>query len=382
MITSELSAEGRGGAGIYVHGLSKELVSQGHEVEVIGSADFLRPCTYTVYKLRLSEFPLLGMLAWSIRAAVYARKLAERNRYDVINVHMPVSFLFPMLHRSRTPLIVTRHMAWPLTNPRYALQDKLFYFLIDMLSFARSSRLIVLNKTIARTLRSFGVPDDKIIVIPNGIDWKQFAGAKGIRKTFRSKFHLPKRSDIILTVGRLEKHKGTECLLEAVRMLEPNLRRRVSIVVAGEGPFRSQLTQESRDLQNVSFPGFLSRSDILAFYRESDLFVFTSRGGEGMATVLLEAMAGGLPIVATRVEGTTELIERDFGRIVEHDNPRELASAISELIGDRRGLKNMGAKACMAAKQYDWHVIAGRIVEVFESACRNSTDTRPQPAHS
>jgi glycosyltransferase involved in cell wall biosynthesis len=138
-------------------------------------------------------------------------------------------------------------------------------------------------------------------------------------------------------------------------------------VVAGDGPQRSVLVRESRDIKNVVFTGFLSATDKIDWYKQSDFFVFVSEGSEGMPTVLLEAMAAGLPIISTKVAGATEIIQENFGTSVERGNSTELANAILRFATCGH-LSEMGTNASRCATAYDWSVIVRRVLDVWESS--------------
>jgi glycosyltransferase involved in cell wall biosynthesis len=152
-----------------------------------------------------------------------------------------------------------------------------------------------------------GIPADRIRVIESGVDPSRFPIAPA-PPAERERLGLPADARVIGTVGRLVPEKDHPTLFEVflrVRRAVPGAR----LLLVGDGPLRSELEERSRRLglaDSVSFLG--SRGDVPALYRSMDLMVSTSRW-EGLSNVLLEAMAAGVPVVATRVGGTSRVVE-------------------------------------------------------------------------
>ncbi len=156
-------------------------------------------------------------------------------------------------------------------------------------------------------VRVVGMPADRIRVIESGVDLSRFPTARATAAE-REGLGLPADARVIGTVGRLVPEKDHPTLFEAfllVRRAVPAAR----LLVVGDGPLRAELEARSRSLglaDSVSFLG--SRGDVPALYRSMDLLVSTSRW-EGLSNVLLEAMAAGVPVVATRAGGTGRVVE-------------------------------------------------------------------------
>jgi len=375
MVTCELSADAwSGGSGIYIYTLCKELICHGHNVDVIASVDpgwTLQRTPFNLYELKLSRLHVIGMLKWSIEAYVCSIRLMQTRKYDVVNVHSPLSLLYPLLYMSRVPMITTMHRGWPLTDPRYRLHMKLFSFLTDLISCKKSQKIIVLNKFHGQELLRWGISQKNITYVPNAINQQEFLKKQNDSKVLRERFGVPPEAIVLLCVGRLDKGKGVENLLEAVRIIRNRARRRLWVIIAGHGPLKASLMKRYRDLTNVVFTGSLPRSDIISLYKEADLFVMPSEGGEGMPTVLLEAMAAGLPIVSTRIPGTVEIAEKEFGRLVTPGNPYELARSILDVIADASSLMEMGRRAISWSAQFNWSTVSRLVANVYESCLRS-----------
>lgn len=368
MVTSELDSEGRsGGAGIYAYNLSRELTRQGHHVDFVATVvdtTWNARTPFDVYELKFSRLWMIGMLKWSITAAASASHLINHNHYDVIHVHHPISYMYPLFSISRVPMVATLHTGWAFTNPRETMRRRIFDFFMDLFVCKRCKRVIAMNRhSENHLLRWFS--REKVRYVPNGTNCNEFSKKKD-GSDFRNKLSLHDEI-VVLFTGRLEKGKGVENLLEAWKIVQNSIENRVWLVIVGDGTLREQLMNKARGLRNIVFTGSISRDELIAAYEESDLFVMPSEGGEGMPTVLLEAMAAGLPVIATKIPGIMELGDTEFVRLVPPGHAKELSSALLDFINDPRNLIQMGKKAALFARRFDWSTIASQIVEVYSS---------------
>ena len=192
-----------------------------------------------------------------------------------------------------------------LSGLRVAERAKRWHLWLDRWT----NRLVRWNVCVSEGVRQFsaragGLAEDKLCVIPNGVDAERFATA---RPADLGPFGIPPGAWTAVTVGRLWAQKGHADLVQAVA---PLLREtpRLHLLIVGEGPERGQLTQlvtAQRITSQVHLPGW--QGEVPGILRSCQLFVLPSRW-EGMPNVLLEALAAGLPVVATDVEGVRELL--------------------------------------------------------------------------
>jgi phosphatidylinositol alpha-1,6-mannosyltransferase len=183
---------------------------------------------------------------------------------------------------------------------------------------------------------SWGLDESNVHVIHPGVDTARFhPGPEG--RTLRHRFAQP-GDVVLLSVGRLQRRKGHDTVIAAlpdVRRAVPNVR----YVVAGDGPERQALEQQSRDAgvaEITHFAGSVSESDLPAYYQAADIFVMPNRTDgvdfEGFGMVFLEAAATGIAVVGGRSGGVPEtMIEGQTGRLVDGGSPSELAAALIEL---------------------------------------------------
>jgi len=202
-------------------------------------------------------------------------------------------------------------------------------------------------------------PEQTVGVIPQGAD------TVGITPKTRYDAGVDRPVEL-LTVGRLAKHKGLDVLLAALALLPTDVRWRLTIV--GDGPERGALEAQAAHLRltdRVAFKGWARREALPEIYRANDIFLLPSRE-EGMANVLMESMCAGLPVVATRIAGSSEaVIEGETGRLVPSEDAPALAHAIELLARDPAARERMGrAGRARVESTYSWPVIADQWLDI------------------
>ena len=216
------------------------------------------------------------------------------------------------------------------------------YEALDRRMLRRMDAVVCVSEGQAAKVARAAIPRDRLHVIHNSIDPTRFQnGAAAGRAILEGLFESP-RSAIIAAVGRQSPEKGFDQLVDAARMLARN-DDRIGIVLVGDGPDRSMLEALVRDwsLQSsVVFTGF--RSDVDRLLPGADILAQASHT-EGLPNVVLEACAAGLPVVATDVGGTNEIIEDGVnGYLVPAADPKALASRLLDLVRSRELRHQMG----------------------------------------
>jgi glycosyltransferase involved in cell wall biosynthesis len=206
----------------------------------------------------------------------------------------------------------------------------------------RAADRIVVN---AEMLRPSGRAGERTDVIPSGVDTDRFAPSS-TRAAAKASLGLTAERPLIGTVGRLEPRKGTSTLLAALAVLRAGGRHDAALVVVGDGPLRAELAADAERLGVASHVQLLGdRSDVRDVLEALDVFVLPSRT-EGMSNALLEGMAMALPVVATAVGGTPEVIaDGKSGLLVPADDPKAMAAAIARLLDDAAFATRLGAAA-------------------------------------
>ncbi|OYT49379.1 hypothetical protein B6U83_02280 [Thermoplasmatales archaeon ex4484_36] len=185
------------------------------------------------------------------------------------------------------------------------------------------------------------------IVIPNGVDTDRFRPRSGIR--------LFDGDPVILYVGRLVPKKGVDNLILAMRNVL-KVHRKARLIIVGKGALQKMLRSEAKLAgveSSVSFLGYVPDEELPYIYNSADVFVLPSITGESFGIVLLEAMASGLPVVATRVGGIPEVLSGQ-GVLVDPE-PESIAEGIEEALGHPTTLP----------ERFSWKNIAKRVYKVY-----------------
>jgi glycosyltransferase involved in cell wall biosynthesis len=206
----------------------------------------------------------------------------------------------------------------------------------------RAADRVVVN---AELLRPNGRAGQRTAVIPSGVDTDRFQPSDGATRA-RASLGLPVDRPVIGTVGRLEPRKGTATLLAALAALRSAGAHQPTLVVVGDGPLREGLARDATRLGIASHVRWLGDlTDVRPVLEALDVFVLPSRT-EGMSNALLEAMAMALPVVATAVGGTPEVIaDGQRGLLVPADDPEAMAAAVARLLDDASLASRLGAAA-------------------------------------
>ena len=294
----------------------------------------------------------------------------RRREIDVIHVHLFEAYfwVFFVAFLARISLVRTVVGTRKDVHPWSAPIERLF---------SRSTaRLVALTQFSFEELRGFGIEADKIEVIPNGVECSVLDAVSRCGKN-----HLKRElgigdEKVIGSVGRLHWHKNHEMFLKAGALVCAD-RRELKFVIDGDGPLRQPLETLICELEiadRVLLNGW--SEDVHALMAIFDIFVLSSVT-EGAPTVILEAMALGVPVIATAVGGVPDIIEHgQTGLLVQSEDTEELAAELLKLINcpeEAQKLADAGRERCRNG--FDFVVISRRIEEIYE-ACYSSNNRR------
>jgi glycosyltransferase involved in cell wall biosynthesis len=254
-----------------------------------------------------------------------------------------------------------------------------------MLNFLRRSDAFyrILSTRCLSYLASQGFRAEQMILIPNGVDTEKFRPEAELQPD-------PARSErVIVCVARLEYPKGIDVLLHAWgRMMHaPSAWRtylKPKLYVVGQGVFRPQMERIIAELgiqDSVELLGL--RRDVIKLLQQSWGFVLPSRW-EGMPNALLEAMACGLPCVATRVSGSEDIITDGIdGLLVEPEQPIEMAQALRRIVEDSDLAQRLGKEARRTiVRDYQLATVVERCLALYRRLCRNSASGNAEAGHA
>jgi len=232
--------------------------------------------------------------------------------------------------RSAIPVVRTEHLPYLLTDETQKSDHRLGIGMID--------RLVCVSEAAAETFRQAGVSRELVVTIPNGIDRPE---AVRPRAQTRRILGIPEGTFLVLTVARFTAQKGYAVLLAAASSIVRAFPD-VSFVLVGNGPDQATMEAlaETRGIaRSVLFLG--ERHDVPDLLVAADLFVLPSFF-EGLPLVILEAMALGLPVVATRIGGTAEALGADYPWLVDAGKPAPLAATIEHALRNSEERGSLG----------------------------------------
>ena len=352
-----------GGVQLHVRDLSEYLMAQGHEVSVLAPADDDTPLPpYVVSAGRAVPVRYNGSVARLNFGPITAARVSrwvESGHFDLLHIHEPItpSISLLALWAAETPVVATFHTAnvrsrWMQTARPVvgASMDKI----VGRIAVSREAQ---------RTLRE-GMKADAV-VIPNAVYTERFAAAAPRPDWVGT----PERPTIGF-LGRLdEPRKGLDVVLAALPAVlaeHPGAR----LLVVGPGDAEAAVKDVAPDVaRHVTFLGTVSDEDKHRFYRSIDAFVAPHLGGESFGMVLVEAMSGGAPVVASDIAPFTEVLGPELSHLSfpVGDSPA-LARELLDLLADPRVRADAAATGRRVAVQFDWSTVATRIVEVYELA--------------
>ena len=353
-----------GGVTEHILQLDREFRRRGHDTRIIAASSTDDTLDDNVIKVSgtVSSFPFSGSsVRVTISPQVYQRikKILKQEKFDVIHAHEPAAPpLCPIvLHHSRAVNVGTFH-AYRETNTAYQITRPLLTPLYNKLD----GRIFVSQAVRDFTLATFA---GDFRVIPNGIDAQRFASPR-VEPIKRFDDGRPN----ILYVGRLDKRKGFEYLLRAFPIIKQQIpNARLIVVGAFDAQEKEPFVRFARQhhLTSVHFVGYVSREELPRYYRTATLFCAPSTGFESFGIVLLEAMAAGVPIVASDITGYRQVLTHEHeGMLVPPYEPEAIARAVTALLQDARTRQHMAHAGRVTAARYDWTHIADAVLSYYD----------------
>jgi len=271
-------------------------------------------------------------------------KVIKRIQPEIIHTHLfqpRIYTTFAHLLYRRGVLITHKHS---IVNPR----KHHIFMLLEIATILLNKKVIAISESVKQSLCKYEfIPKRKIIVLTNSIDYQKF------NVLFKQRTYPIEKSIVIGTVGRIERVKGINYLLMAMEIiLKEYLNAKLEIVGEGSELEELKLLAKKLDISNsVIFFGKLANP--IPNYRRMDVFVLPSLL-EGFGIVLLEAMAAGIPIVATNVHGIKEVVvDGKSGILVPPKNPEAIAKAVKRIIEDPQLHKDLVEEGFNRARLFD-----------------------------
>lgn len=382
MLTWEYPPRVVGGIARVVHDLSHRLIKDGHEVTVVtykegNVEDFEDDNGVKVYRVNNYMINPNNFIDWIMQLnfnliSKATELISKEGPFDVIHAHdWLVAYAAKTLKDSfKIPIIATIHATESGRNS--GIHDEVQRYINDtewMLTYEATEVIVNSNYMKNELQRLFGLPYEKINVVPNGVNLNLYNGVER-DYDFRRQYAADNEK-IILYVGRLVYEKGIQNLIAAMPKVL-NGYHDSKLIIAGKGGMIDELRDEVRRLgieNKVYFTGYLKLNQVTKMYKCADVAVFPSTY-EPFGVVALEGMLSGTPVVVSDVGGLNEIVQhRENGMKSYAGNPNSIADSILELLYN----PGLCAEVSRAAKakvkaQYNWTKIAQDTHFIYQKA--------------
>lgn len=353
-----------GGVNRHVTNLTQHFTRHGHDVMVIAPASrrtsdepsYLHVIGHSAIGLPASGSVANISLSYNLSARV--KKLLAREQFDVVHMHEPFMPLLPFqfVRYSEATNIATFHAARDTGSRIYAYTKMIiepwWHNIHGKIAHSQAA-LDLIGKYF----------DDEFRVIGSGIDYAYFAQ------------EVPPIPDLmdnkrnIVFVGRQEQRKGLPYLLEAYALVKKEMPETRLVIVGPDGGMRPgalRFIEENR-LEDVIFTDFVSYEDLPRYYRSGDVFCAPNTGHESLGLILLEAMAAGVPIVASRIPGFAAVVkDGEQGLLVPPRDSAALAEALKRLLSDAGMREAMGKAGAQHARGWTWEEVSAKILAFYK----------------
>jgi N-acetyl-alpha-D-glucosaminyl L-malate synthase BshA len=351
------------GTEIATYNIAKYLAKKGHEVHVITSLDeglsndlSHMDQRFYVHRIVWQKVSFFGIMLFWIKIFFKLRKINP----DIIHVQ---SILIGIPAVISKKILKIPYIVWLRGSDIYipwTFKKSISKFVLknaNALIALTNDMKIEIEKTCSR----------KISVIPNGINLGDFETLS--REKSRSRLQIKDEEKVILYVGTLRPIKGVKYLIKSMKIIT-KYNARILLLLVGDGVEKKKLENLVKELnliKNIKFIGTILHERIPEYMQASDVFILPSLS-EGFPLVSLEAMASGLPIVATNVRGLPEIINNgENGFLVEPKNPEQIAEMVLLLLTDDELRNKISRNNKEKAKDYNWVSIVERLDELYQN---------------
>jgi len=359
-IVSPYSWAHPGGVNNHVQGLAAQMGRRGHRVTVIApDRGGEVPGAFFESAGRSIPIPANGSIARIAVLPGAGRRVGSilgKGRFDVVHVHEPFVPLAATAAVNAAPcrVVATFHSAG---------EGRPVVYNIARVCYRGVNRRLDCRIAVspsARELVSHYFPG-RYEIVSNGVDLDRFTPGLERPREF------PPGGPVVLFVGRNEPRKGLDVLLEAFGEVARNVPG-CRLMLVGSGLDSPALLRgvEENVRGRITATGFVSNSDLPAFYAAADLFCAPALGGESFGVILLEAMASGTPVVASDIPGYSDVINRTGGgALFESGDAGNLARKLTELLVDERLRREFADAGLAGVEEFSWGLLATRLEQLY-----------------
>jgi len=371
------------GAEAHMYNLANAIAALGHEVHyvtnIISKEGFHKNITLHATK----SSPILAnktFYGWtlchvsgnleSFKEALRVLK-SENYDFDIIHSHGNLSSLLLSRMKKTVPLIYTAHDPSPYSCRYSSSKETIIHYLafhcIDLEAWRGVDHLIVVSQNLKEEMMKKGISNEKISVVYNGVD-NEFLKENDYKTSLMILNKYGISNHYCLYVGRLTSRKGVDYLLYAMKKI-----REIHCVVVGDGPQREYLFSLTKTIgiqKRVTFTGYVPKEDLKHLYAAADFLVLPSLA-EGLPLVILEALATGTPVIASRIAGIPDIISDGYnGIMVPPRDVDALSKSMQKLACDPELREKMSHNARRTINEkFSWKNVAKEVLTVYDKVC-------------
>ena len=361
------------------YNLALSMAKRGHEINIFTTSIDFRDATERYNNISIYRYGTNFRIAsGNFSFNLFLKPI--RHKVDIIHTHVgnPIADLAGYAYMKRNkdkPFIITYHgdgqegIGGFIRNLSVSFYNR---FLAEKV-LSQADVIISPSEYYINESRFLGKYMDKIVVIPNGINVEDFDISYS-KEECRVGLGLPIDENIILFVGSLTPYKGPDVLVKAMPIVVKEVPN-TKLVFVGSGRMRDELEELSKKLgveKHVKFAGFIEESLKPLYYKAADVFCLPSTmSTESFGIVNLEAMACGVPIVASKIGGVPDVVkDGENGLLVPPRDSEALADAIIYLLANGNIREKMGKNGRRKVKDYSWDKIADEVEKLYELMLR------------
>ena len=393
MLTWEYPPRIVGGIARVVHDLSKRLIKDGHEVTVItykegDLPEYENDKGVEVYRVENYMIHPNSFIDWTLQlnfnmVAKAAELINKNGKFDVIHAHdwLVASSAKTLKQSYGIPLVATIHATESGRNSGIHNDSQRYINDTEWLLTYEATEVIVNSNFMKGHVQSlFGLPFDKINVVPNGINLTNFNGIERDYE-FRRQYAMDNEK-IILYVGRLVYEKGIQHLISAMPKIIQGYND-VKLVIAGKGGMLDDLKAQAEAMgiaNKIYFTGYLNAKQVQKIYECADVAAFPSTY-EPFGIVALEGMLAGVPTVVSDIGGLDEIVDHGINGMKSYaGNPNSIADSVLTVLYDKQLAAAMAKKAKQKVKEeFNWNKIAQDTHYIYEKAiCKTVAEKQKQ----
>ena len=357
-----------GGTMSFFKDFIRALLDKGNTVDIAtNERDYSVPACYyewgcNIYHIDTSRSPFsMG----NFSAIKQIKKIVSENGYDIVHCHTPIAAMCTRVacrqaRKTGTRVIYTAHgFHFYKGAPK---KNWLLYYPVEKLCARFTDVLLTINREdyelAKRKLRA-----GRVEYVPGvGIDVEKFSSVAVDKAEKKASLGIPVDAPVILSVGELNQNKNHEVILRALAKINTD----AYYVIAGKGALEGELTKIALALgisERVHLLGY--REDVAELYHIADVFAHPSYR-EGLPVSVMEAMAAGLPVVASKIRGNVDLIKDEGGYLAAPNDACGFGTAILTLLSNSDLRAKMGAYNRAEAKKYSYEAIEKTILDIYE----------------